>query len=490
MRLRGTSPQPRIDGASIRNIRIRKVINQNREIETMNKWTSICGRRILLPTMLALLTVPGLGLLLPLEGEAQLIRERTEREWAVKLEKLETMLQPAMRKNGVDMWIIMTRENDPDPVVQLFGDHEITASGHRNAYIFFDPGEGEPLERTIIGTHVRGHLFPFFPDIPGAGHGYGEEGLAPHLRDFVHSRDPGTIAINRSRTVTMADGISLEAFDYLVEAIGPQYESRLISAEPLIIDYVSHRTPGELEISVEASWITWHILRRAFSNEVIVPGKTTTEDVYWWIVDEWRNQQLDFNFPASITIRRQGLDGSLAMHDAPVIEPGDLIHVDFGVKLMGIVTDQQKQIYVLRPGESEPPAGIRALFAQSVRMAEIITEELRPGVEGRVVKARAEARGNEEGIGNLVYSHSQGSWVHGAGAWAISDWPERYGNHPREPVRPTEFWSVEFSVNGDIPEWGNQNVSMGREEDGWVGVDGTFHWMSGPQTELWTVRSY
>jgi hypothetical protein len=160
------------------------------------------------------------------------------------------------------------------------------------------------------------------------------------------------------------------------------------------------------------------------------------------------------------------------------------------VKLMGIVTDQQKQIYVLRPGEEEPPAGLRALFAQSVRMAEIIAEELKPGVEGREVKARAEARGRDEGIANLVYSHAQGNWVHGAGAWAIHDWPERYGTHPREPVRPTEFWSVEFSVSGTIPEWGGQSISMGREEDGWVGADGVFRWLAGPQTELWTVRSY
>jgi Xaa-Pro aminopeptidase len=438
-------------------------------------------------------SVVALGAALPTLAppvEAQLIRERTEREWAVKLEKLETRLQPLMRKHGIDMWIIMTRENDPDPVVQLFGDHEMTALGHRNAYIFHDPGGDRPLERTILGTHIRGEVLSFFPHRTRYGHGYGEEGLAPHLREFVHGRNPRTIAINRSRTITMADGLSVEGHAYLVEALGREYEARFVPAEPLVIDYVSHRTPAELEIAIEASWITWNILRRAFSNEVITPGVTTTQDVYWWIVNEWRSQHLDYNFPASISIRRQGLAGSLSAHQAPVIEPGDLIHVDFGIRLMGIVTDQQKQIYVLRPGETEPPAGIRSLFAQSVRMAEIIAEELKPGVEGRVVKARAEARGRAEGIENLVYSHAQGNWVHDAGAWAIHDWPERYGIHPREPVRPTEFWSVEFSVSGTVPEWGNQTVSMGREEDGWVGADGVFRWMAGPQTGIWTVRSY
>ncbi|TVR51120.1 MAG: M24 family metallopeptidase [Gemmatimonadales bacterium] len=450
----------------------------------MEAWT-----RSAMMVGLNLLLMTG-GLAFADSAEAQLARERTEREWAVKLEKLETTLQPLMEKHGVDMWIIYTRENDPDPLIQLFGDYINTASGHRNTYIFFNPGDGRPLERIALGTHIRGHVLPFFPDTPAYGHGYGEEGLAPHLRRYVHERDPQVIAINRSRTITMVDGLSLEGYTYLVEALGPAYEARFVSAEPLAIDYIAHRTPAELEISLEASWITWNLLRRAFSNEVITPGVTTNEDVMFWLIDQVQKQQLELNFAPSVTIRRQGVQGSFSVHHAEVIRPGDMLHTDFGIKLMGIGTDQQKQTYVLRPGETEPPAGLQALFTQSVRMAEIVAEELKPGVLGRDVKARAEARGREEGITNLVYSHAQGSWVHDAGAWAIHDWPERYGNHPREPVRPTEFWSVEFSVTGEIPEWGGQTFTMGREEDGWVGAEGTFHWMAGPQKELWTVRSH
>ena len=422
-------------------------------------------------------------------ADAQELRERAEHEREVKLEKLETRLQPVMRDHDVDMWIIMTRENDPDPMVQVFGDYDLTASGHRNAYIFHDPGGDEPLERTILGTHVRGHLEPFFPDHFQSGHGYGEEGLEPHLREFVHERDPETIAINRSRTITMADGLSVEAHRYLVEAIGSEYEERLVSAEPIVIDYVSHRTPAELEIAYQASWITWNILKRGFSNEVISPGETTTLDVYWWLKSERHNQDLGFSFDPSVTVHRQGEENSLPIEDEPVIEPGDLLHTDFGVELMGLVTDQQKLTYVLRPDETEPPEGLRELFEESAVVAEIVAEELTPGVEGWRVKERAEERAQDKGIDALVYSHTQGHWVHGAGAWAIFDWPERYGIHPREPVRSSEIWSVEFSVTGSIPEWDGQTVSLGREEDGYVDEDGDFHWLAGPQEELWTVRS-
>jgi hypothetical protein len=163
--------------------------------------------------------------------------------------------------------------------------------------------------------------------------------------------------------------------------------------------------------------------------------------------------------------------------------------VDFGVKLMGLVTDQQKMAYVMLPGENKAPEGMRNAFAQSVRLARIIEEELKPGIQGHIVKERSEERGAEEGIRNSVYAHTQGNWVHGAGAWASSDWPERYGQHPREPVRTRELWSVEYSVSVNLAEWDGETISMMREEDAWIDDTGKLHYFSGPQEALWLVRS-
>ena len=445
-------------------------------------------------TVAARLVVPAMVLALmiawqvpaDLSAQTGMSQERTLHEWKVKAEKMEANLQPLMRKHEIDMWIIMSRENGPDPAMDLFGDYGITGfHGHRNAYIFYDAGGSAALERTAIGTHQSGHMRRFFPEISS----YGEEGLAPHLREYVEARDPRKIAINQSRSITMADGISVEAKKYLEDAIGPEYAGRLVSSEPLFVDYVSVRTPQELEISLEASWITWNILRRAFSNEVITPGETTLMDLHWWVVDEWKAQDLEFNFPPSFDIQRRGADGSLGEVEDPVILPGDVLHVDFGVKLMGIVTDQQKMAYVLRPGETEPPPGLQEVFKKSARTGQIIAEELRPGVLGRDVKAAAERRMAEEGLEGMVYSHAQGNWVHGTGSWAIFDWPDRYGDHPREPVRTMEFWSIEYSTSGAVPEWDGQRVNMMRGEDAWIGEDGRTRFMTGPQQSLWLIRS-
>ena len=412
-------------------------------------------------------------------------REWTEREWSVKAEKMRTHLLPTMRAHGVDLWVILSRENAPDPALELFGGNGITGwYGARNAYLFHDAGD-DGLETTVIGTHLSGHLARFYDHIESY-HGEGE-GLAPALGAYLEARDPQRIAINQSRTISMADGLTASLREYLVEAIGERFAGRLTSSEPLLIDYVSQRTSGELEIEREAAHRTWNLLRRVFSNEVIRPGETTLMDLHYWTEDERRRQGLEFNFPASFSIQRQGgveIDDS----EDPVILPGDLLHVDYGVRLMGLVTDQQKMGYVLRPDETEPPPGLEELFAESVRMAQIIAEELTPGTEGRVVRERALERAGEEGITAAVYSHVQGNWVHGVGAWAIQDWPERYGVHPREPVRPSEFWSVEFSVSGEVAGWGP--ARMAREEDAWIDpATGRLEFLVGPQRELWVIQS-
>jgi len=421
----------------------------------------------------------------PLEGQARSAESRDIREWEVKAEKMRTWLQPTMRQHGVDMWIIMSRENNPDAALELFGGYGITGwYGHRNAYVFYDPGPGRPLETVVFGTHLSGYLSRFFQRIESY---HGEAGgLAPLLRAYVEEKDPSTIAINESRTISMADGLTAGMKAYLVEAIGPEYASRLASSEPMFIDYVSHRTPAELEIEREAAHRTWNILRRAFSSEVVTPGKTTLMDLYWWVKNEWMAQDLEFDFPGSFRVQRQGTDG-FDHPENPVILPGDVLHVDFGVRLMGLVTDQQKMAYVLKPGETDAPAGLKALFAQSVRQGEIIAEEIEPGRLGHEIMERAERRGRAEGIDNRTYPHVQGNWVHGVGAWGSPDWPERYGVHPRQPARPTEFWSIEYSVQGPVPEWGGQVVSMAREEDAWLGEDGKVRFLVGPQTELWLI---
>ncbi|HJN45359.1 MAG: M24 family metallopeptidase [Vicinamibacterales bacterium] len=413
-----------------------------------------------------------------------LIRERTEREWTIKAEKMRRHLLPLMRQHEIDLWVILSRENAPDPLVELFGGYGVTGwYGHRNAYLFFDSGSGDTLETTALGTHLSGHLSQFYDTITL----YGEEGLKPHLREYVEARVPRRIAINQSRTISMADGLTAELKAYLLDAVGAPYGDRLVSSEPLVVDYASAHTPAEDAVEREASAATFAILRRALSNEVITPGRTTLMDVQYWITAEWKRQGFEFNFPASLDLQRVG---NVTLDDSadPVIERGDLLHVDFGVRTSGIVADQQKMAYVLRAGETVPPAGFVRAFEHSTHAAAIILEEMQVGRTGAAIKQSAETRAASEGIETLVYSHVQGYWVHDAGMWAIHDWPERYGDHPRFTLKNGDWVSLEFAVTVAVPEWDDQPVTIMREEDTLVTSDAAPEYLSGPQTDLWIIR--
>ena len=413
----------------------------------------------------------------------ELIRERTEREWDVKAEKMRRHLLPLMRVHEIDLWIILSRENTPDPALDLFGGYGISGwYGHRNAYLFYD-AKAEGLETTAIGTHLSGHLDRFYDTRIL----YGEEGLAPHLRRYVEARTPNRIAINQSRTISMADGLTAELKGYLVGAIGEPYRERLVSSEPLLVRYVSMRTPAEDMIQRESSSATFDILRRALSDEVITPGRTSLLDIHYWIVSEWKRLGFEFNFPPTVDLQRLGVEALDDSNDS-VIQAGDLLHVDFGVRNSGIVADQQKMAYVLRPEETDVPEGLRAAFSLSVRMAEILREEFKIGRIGSEIKIAAETRAEAEGIDAQVYSHAQGNWVHDAGVWMTHNWPERYGDHPKFPLRSGEWISMEFSITVPIQEWNGQRVTIMREEDTLIHADGRVEFLSGPQTELWVIR--
>ena len=421
------------------------------------------------------------------------VRARVEREWTVKADKMRTHLLPLMRKHKIDLWAIMSRENAPDPVIELFGGLGLTGwYGHRNAYLFYDAGD-KGLETTVIGTHLSQHLKAFYGTIQS----YGEEGLKPHLVKYLNERKPKMIAINQSRTISMGDGLTAELKAYLLDAMaglaldgGRVFRPGITSSEPLLVDYVSVHTPEEDAIETEAAVATWDILKRAFSNEVITPGKTTLMDVHYWITAERKRLNFEFNFAASLDLQRfrDGKVMSLDDADNPVIERGDVLHVDFGVRQSGVVTDQQKMGYVLKQGESAPPAGLVKAFADSVKGAELHVSEVVAGRTGIEIKKRSEAAGTAAGLDLLVYSHVQGYWVHDAGPWTVFDWPERYGIHPREKLQGGEWFSVEFRTRTAVPEWGNQLVSMQREEDAITSKTAPLRYLVGPQMELWLIR--
>ena len=160
--------------------------------------------------------------------------------------------------------------------------------------------------------------------------------------------------------------------------LGAPYADRLVSAEKLVSDFRSRRVASELIAFGEAGERSRQIAERAFSNEVITPGVTTLEDVAWWMMDQLFENGLGTSFGMP-SVYITGPDGIAATSTDRIIQRGDLLMIDWGVGLMNFHTDMKRIAYVLREGETTPPAGLQHAFDQGLKVRDVIRRTIKPG---------------------------------------------------------------------------------------------------------------
>ena len=212
--------------------------------------------------------------------EQQAVRE----SWLKK--RLDTMLLPMMRQQKIEMWIVTNEEFHPDPVTEYIAP-PLPYNGRRDFFIFADRG-GDKLDRLALVRYGEEHLKYFFDLLTPPG-----TEIASTLRRIVEERNPKTIALNIGGTRGATNGLTYESYKYLTETLGQNYASRFVSAAPLIVEYMDTRLPEELEHYRTAVELTDLLTQRAFSNEVITPGKTTVGDVRFWFLQQINNFGLD-----------------------------------------------------------------------------------------------------------------------------------------------------------------------------------------------------
>ncbi len=257
--------------------------------------------------------------------------------------------------------------------------------------------------------------------------------------------------------------------------------------ERLAVDYIAERLPEMLPVYVEMQKIAHGIIETAFSNQVIRPGITRTQDVVWWMRQRVNDLGLDTWFQPSVSVQRRGVQMSDSTN--PVILHGDVLHCDFGITALGLNTDTQHMGYVLRPGEAQAPAGLERALSVGNQLQDIVMEELQPGRSGNEVLRQALARMRAAGINGTVYTHPIGDHGHGAGP-LIGLWDRQEGVPGRGdvPVRPDTWYSIELQATTPVPEWDDQDVRMALEEDAYLDERGDRHWTLARQARLHLVR--
>ncbi|HEY0319769.1 MAG TPA: M24 family metallopeptidase [Pyrinomonadaceae bacterium] len=412
-----------------------------------------------------------------------------QQEWLKA--RMERVLPALMRKHKVQMWLVICREYNEDPVFFSLVSPTVFAARRRTIYVFYDRGEEKGVERLAIGGGSNGGLYTVYRDPEVENREIYGEGQWALLKKLIIERNPSNIAVNISGTHAFSDGLSAGEREKLEATLGTEYVRRIVRAENLPLEYIEVRLPEMLPVYRQMMEVVHSLIARAFSSEVITPGKTTNQDVVWWLRQQVNDQGLGTWFQPSVRVQRASRTGVnlLSEDEVVVIERGDVLHVDFGITMMRLNTDTQHMGYVLREGEKDVPAGIKRALSNTNRLQDLLMERMRVGKTGNEVLADTLAAMKAAGINGSIYTHPIGENGHGAGP-LIGLWDRQQGVPGRGDVQilPGTWFSIELSATTPVPEWNNQPLWVGQEEDATIDEQGRIQWVLRRQTEYHLVK--
>jgi Xaa-Pro dipeptidase len=412
--------------------------------------------------------------------EQQNVRER----WLKT--RLDTMLLPMMRRHKIDMWIVTNEEFHPETVVPYIAP-PIPYQGRRDFFIFTDRGT-EKLDRIALVRYPEEHLKIFFEVVNPPG-----RDIAATLKRIVDERHPKSIALNMGGVRGATNGLTYDAQKFLAETLGPDHAKNFVTAAPLIVEYMDTRLPDELEYYRTAVALTDIITQRAFSNEVITPGKTTVGDVRFWWLQQMNNLGLDTWFQPDMRIQRRNQETGKTQQflsvaeEGVVIQRGDVIHIDCGLNYLGMSSDWQKMGYVLLAGEKQVPAGLQAALTNTNRLQDALFKHIKPGALGYEVYDATMADMKSAGIEAMIYSHSIGNQGHGLGASVDFRRPAAGATPFEPPFREGSYTSIELNTSTPVAEWGGQKVTIMMEDDTYLTNEG-MKWFRPRQTAFYVIH--
>jgi len=379
--------------------------------------------------------------------------------------RIQTVLPALMRRTGIDMWVIISREYNEDPVLRTFLPSKWQSARRRTILLIYDPGNDQPLDTLAVARYDVGTMFRKAWD--KELHGEQWERLA----SLIAERDPQTIGINLSDDFAHADGMTQTEYRLLMDALPERFHDRVASAEKLAIGWLETRTADEMVAYQNICRIAHEILAEGLSESVIQPGITTTNDVAWWYRDRIRELKLTTWFHPSVSIQRADqpeldMKASIAArHDDDVILPGDLLHVDFGITYLRLNTDTQQHAYVLRPGEIDVPDDLKAALANGNRLQDILTGNFATGRSGNEILAASLEQARNEGITPSIYTHPIGFHGHAAGP-TIGMWDQQDGvpGGGDYLIYPDTAYSIELYAESPVAGW-DSAVRIKLEED-------------------------
>ncbi|PRX43353.1 M24 family metallopeptidase [Salegentibacter salegens] len=431
-----------------------------------------------------------IGLLSVLNTSAQILpeRERARLVNEILSDKFENLLPGLMDNAAIDMWIVISREYNEDPVLRTMLPATWLNARRRTILVFHRNKEIDSLERLAVARYEVGE------SIEAAWDPEKQPEQWKALIDIIETRDPQRIALNFSKNYGLADGLVKTDSEEFLDYLPGTYKNRLVSGEELAVGWIETRTQMEMELYPQLVEITKNIIREAFSEKVIIPGETTTEDVVWWMRQKVTELGLETWFHPSVSIQRdeEALEDHIlafsSNKEGKVIYRGDLVHCDFGITYLRLNTDCQQMAYVLKQGETEAPQFLEKAFEKANQLQDILTGNFETGKSGNQILSESLNQAREEGLKPMIYTHPLGLYGHSAGT-TIGMWDSQEGvpGSGKYPLNENTVYAIELNTSVFLEEW-NQEIRIMLEEAGFWGAEG-FLYVNGRQEELILIPS-
>jgi hypothetical protein len=393
-------------------------------------------------------------------------------------DRLRNILPVLMRREGIDMWVVISRENNEDPVIETLLPASWMSARRTTMLVIFDRGLDKELEYIAISHYDVGKIFRRTWD---SNH---QPDQWAQLAKIIEERNPKKIAVDKSEHFGLADGITASDYEKLHRSLTKKSQEKIASAEKLAIAWLETRSDREMVIYQQICRIAHEIIQEGFSDHVIQPGVTTTDDVEWWYHEKIKELKLDTWFHPSVSIQRNEPDGIFNKRSQPiVILPGDLLHVDFGITYLRLNTDTQQHAYILKPEEKDAPEYLKKALLRDNKLQDILTRNFLLGKTGNQVLTDTRKQGIDQGLTPSVYTHPIGYHGHAAGPtiglWDMQNNIAFTGDYP---LYYNTAYAIELNVSVYVIEW-RKEIQVKLEEDGFFNENG-FRYIDGRQTEM------
>ena len=400
-------------------------------------------------------------------------------------DRFNNLLPQLMDTTDLDMWILISREYNEDPVLRTMLPAKWLNARRRTILLFYRDKGKNTIEKLAVARYNVG------ANIESAWDKEKEPNQWKRLMQLIEERNPKKIGLNFSKDHNIADGLDKTDYEEFMKNLPQKYHKKVVSAEQLAVRWIETRTEREMVIYNQLVDITHDIIAEAFSEKVITPGITTTTEVEWWMRQKVTDLGLKTWFHPTVDVQRSKEE--LVSHlysfsgrpDDMVILPGDLLHCDFGITYLRLNTDCQELAYVLKPKENSAPEFLINGLKDGNRVQDFMTKNMIKGRTGNEILAKALSDAKSVGLRPAIYTHPLGMYGHSAGT-TIGMWDSQGGvmkdDGENYPLNPNTVYAIELNTTITIPEW-NRDIRIMLEEAGFYGENG-FRYVNGRQTEL------